>query len=126
MNVLVDADVIIGVLLRHDDAQAVIEEAVARKARLLSVTPVRTEVLRGVLPSEESATAMLLDSLDWIEIDASLADRAGELGRLYLRTHPGIEVVDFLLAAAVQHLDAELLTRNVRHFPMFPGLEPAC
>ena len=31
----------------------------------------------------------------------------------------------YLIAAAVQTLDARLLTLNVRHFPMIPGLLPA-
>ncbi len=38
-----------------------------------------------------------------------------------------VEVADSAgrLAACVQKLDARLLTLNVRHFPMFPDLEPA-
>ena len=125
MSLIVDADVIIGVLRRHVGARAAFEDAVARNLRLLSVTPVRTEVLRGVLPGEEKSTAMLLDSLDWIEVDAALADRAGDLGRAFRRSHPGIEIVDLLLAAAAERFSADLLTRNVRHYPMFPGLLPA-
>ncbi|MGH9000661.1 MAG: type II toxin-antitoxin system VapC family toxin, partial [Acidimicrobiia bacterium] len=31
---------------------------------------------------------------------------------------------DFLIAATSSLLDAELLTTNVRHFPMFPKLAP--
>jgi predicted nucleic acid-binding protein len=91
----------------------------------MSITPVRTEVLRGVLPGEEAATSALIDLLEWVSVDAMLADRAGELGRAYRRSHPGIGTVDLLLAAAVERFDADLLTRNVRHFPMLPGLRPA-
>jgi hypothetical protein len=58
-------------------------------------------------------------------VDVAVADRAGELGRTYGQSHQGIEVVDLLLAAAAERFGAELLTRNVRHFPMFPGLRPA-
>ncbi len=31
---------------------------------------------------------------------------------------------DYLIAATVVVVDAELLTTNVRHFPMLPGLQP--
>jgi hypothetical protein len=40
-------------------------------------------------------------------------------------SHQGIEVVDLLLAAASERFGSALLTRNVKHFPMFPGLQPA-
>lgn len=125
MSLLVDADVIIGVLRRDPDARRTFEEAVAGGERLLSVAPIRTEVLRGVLPGEEAATVTLLDSIDWISVTADLADRAGELGRLYRRSHGALGVVDLLLAAAAQQAGAGVLTRNVRDFPMFPGLQPA-
>ena len=76
-------------------------------------------------PGEETVTTGLLDLVEWVSVDVELADRAGELGRAYRRSHSGIDVVDLLLAAAVERHGADLLTRNVRHFPMFPGLRPA-
>ena len=38
------------------------------------------------------------------------------------RTHPGIEVGDYVAAATAQLLGAALWTRNCKHFPMFPEL----
>ncbi len=58
-------------------------------------------------------------------MDVDLADRAASIGRTYQRSHAGIQVVDLLLAAAVERFGASLLTRNVRHFPIIPGLKPA-
>ena len=63
--------------------------------------------------------------LAWVEIDTQVADAAGELARRYHRSHGGIDTVDHLIAAAVQSIAASLVTLNVRHFPMFPGLAPA-
>jgi hypothetical protein len=74
---------------------------------------------------EEQVTAALLEQFDWVTVDVELADRAGELGREYRQSHQGIEIVDLLLAAAAERFGAQLLTRNVRHFPMFPELRPA-
>lgn len=48
---------------------------------------------------------------------------AGELGRAYRQSHPGLGVVDLVVAATALGLNAELATSNVRHFPMFVGLE---
>ena len=39
--------------------------------------------------------------------------------------YSGIDAADYLIAATALVLDAEVLTTNVRHFPMFTGLRPA-
>lgn len=39
-------------------------------------------------------------------------------------SHRGIDDVDYLIAATAIVVDADLLTTNVRHFPMFPDLQP--
>jgi predicted nucleic acid-binding protein len=125
VSTIVDADVLIAVLRGNASAIQSLADTRRRDDRVLSVTPVRVEVLRGVLPGEEVATDRLLGLLEWVAVDEGLADRAGELGRVYRPSHPRIEVVDLLLAAAAERLGAELLTRNVRHFPMLPELAPA-
>jgi predicted nucleic acid-binding protein len=51
-----------------------------------------------------------------------MSERAGMLANRYLRSHPGVDPVDYVVAATAQHLGAELWTRNLKHFPMFPGL----
>ncbi len=54
-----------------------------------------------------------------------LADEAGELASRYLRSHPGVDTVDYLVAATTQLLNAQLYTMNIKHFPMFENLKPA-
>jgi len=125
MPVVVDSDILIDLLRRVPAARAALLGARRGGEVIWSVTPVRTEVLRGMRPGEESATLSALKLLAWMDVDQELADRAGHLGRPYVRSHQGIDAVDLLLAAAAERLSARLLTRNVRDFPMFPGLEPA-
>jgi len=125
VSIVIDADVLIGVLRDVPGAHQAVAEARLRDPRFLSVTPVRVEVLRGMRPGEEQVTMALLEQFDWITVDVALADRAGELGRKYRQSHQGIEIVDLLLAAAAERYGARLLTRNVRHFPMVPDLRPA-
>ena len=83
------------------------------------------QVLAGMRPSEESATRGLLGQIRWIDVTTDVADLAGSFARRYLRSHPGIDTVDYVIAAATSLAGAELRTQNVRHFPMFPGLAPA-
>ncbi len=126
MRLVLDTSVLIDHLRgRAPGARALIEGAVERGDELWSSHVVRVEVLAGMRPGEEAATRQLLQLVDWVELDEALAESAGELGRRYLRTHPGIEVADLVIAALARQLDAELKTQNLKHFPMFPGLRPA-
>jgi predicted nucleic acid-binding protein len=125
MRLVVDADVLIDVFRNVVPAIELLARARRSGDDLLSVTPVRTEILRGTSAGRQPAVEGFLRYVDWLDVDVELADRAGEMGRLFIRSHQGISVPDLLLAAAVHRLGGQLLTRNVRHFPMFPDLRPA-
>jgi predicted nucleic acid-binding protein len=125
VNIVVDTSVLIDHLRGDARALNLLLEVVRSGEDLWSVSVVRTEILVGVRDGEEHATERLLDQLHWLDVDQELADAAGRLGRRYLRSHPGVDTVDYLIAAAVEKLGARLLTMNVRHFPMIPGLTPA-
>ena len=51
-----------------------------------------------------------------------LAEQAGGLANGYLASHPGVDPVDFVIAATAMSLNAQLWTRHVRHSPMFADL----
>jgi predicted nucleic acid-binding protein len=85
---------------------------------------VRFELLAGVLPSEMDALDKFCLSLPWIPVDEDVARAGGSLARKYRKSHSGIDDVDYLIAATAITCDANLLTTNVRHFPMFPDLQP--
>ena len=125
MRVLVDSSVLIDHLRGYAPATDRLLRLVREGEELWSITPVRTEIIAGMRPGEEAATRALLDQLRWLEVDADLADHAGEMVRGHVRTHPGVDTVDYLLAAGAARLGASLLTVNVGHFPMIEGLEPA-
>ena len=122
-RIVLDTSVLIDHLRgRPKAATELIPSAIERGDELWSSQIVRVEVLAGMRGSEERATRDLLDLIAWVDVDESLAEAAGLLGRRFLRTHPGIEATDLIIAALVQHLDAELKTTNVKHFPMIKNL----
>ena len=123
MRWLLDTSVLIDHLRGHEDCSEWLTENVERGASLFGLTVVRTELIAGMRPQESTATFALLSAIDWYDVTVPIADRAGTLARKYLRSHPGIDTVDYLLAAAAQELDAKLATRNVKHYPMFKGLK---
>lgn len=82
----------------------------------------RIEVLQGLRSPEGEAAARLFVLIEWVPVTEAIAGRAGELGRKWRRSHPGIGVADLAIAATALHLDAGIATRNLKHFPMFEGL----
>ncbi|MGH3545597.1 MAG: type II toxin-antitoxin system VapC family toxin, partial [Mycobacteriales bacterium] len=82
----------------------------------------RLEVLAGMRPIEEDATRLLLSTLLWHPVDAVIAEEAGALGRRWLPSHHTIDAADLAVAATAIGYGSRLLTRNVRHFPMFAEL----
>jgi len=58
----------------------------------------------------------------WHPVDEQVAARAGELGRTWLPSHRSIDSADLAIAPTALLLGADLLTLNLRHFPMFEGL----
>ena len=83
---------------------------------------VRFELLAGTLPTERAAVVRFLDLCLDAPIDAAVADVAADLSRRYSKSHSGIDAIDYVVAATAQLLDARLLTRNIKHFPMFRRL----
>jgi predicted nucleic acid-binding protein len=82
----------------------------------------RIEVIQGLRSSERRAANRLFALIAWVPVSETVARRAGELGRRWRRSHPGIGVADLAIAATAEAIDAGLATRNVKHFPMFEGL----
>ena len=83
---------------------------------------VRDELLAGVRAEELNALEQFFAAISWRPIDAAVTRTAGALARTHRAAHNRIDDVDYLIAGTVLVLDAELLTTNVRHFPMLAGL----
>jgi predicted nucleic acid-binding protein len=122
VKLLLDTSVIIDHLRGDARAVGLLREAVEAGDELWSLTVVRTEVLAGMRRGEEASTLALLGALRWQDVSIEIADRAGDLARRYLKRFPGVDTIDYLLAACALGLEARLLTKNVKHFPMLAEL----
>ena len=121
MTVLVDTSVLIDVLRGEPAAAAVLRGA--RESGLLHASEVtRLEVLSGMRAREEDATRALFRAFVWHPVDEKIAEIAGELGRQWLPGNRGIDSADLAIAATAIALEAQVFTRNIKHFPMFDGL----
>jgi predicted nucleic acid-binding protein len=121
VTALVDTSVLID-YLRGDQQAAEVLERERAAAALHASEITRWEVLAGMQPAEEDGTRLLLSTIVWHPVDTEVAEEAGALGRKWLPSHHSIDSADLAIAATAIRTGSRLLTRNVRHFPMFSGL----
>lgn len=122
--VLVDTDVLIDLLRGKEGAQDLIVNTIARGEYICASVITRTELLQGRRPGEEQPIEELFETIDWMDINSAIADRAGNLAREYRSSHPGVMMGDYLIAATALESGLELMSRNVKHYPMIEGLKP--
>jgi len=121
MKVL-DTSVAIDHLRGSESAANLLVAALEAEEALVASEVVRFELLIGARQGEMEALEDFSAALSWIPVTEEVARTAAALARRHRRSHSGIDDMDYLIAAALL-LDAELLTTNVRHFPMIPELK---
>lgn len=123
MKTVFDSTVLIA-HLRGDDRATALLIARRREERLVSVVS-RVEIEGGMRSAERADVARLFGVVTMVPVSDAIAQRAGAHLRAHRRSHQGIDLADYLIAATVDVHDAVLATLNVKHFPMFKGLRPA-
>lgn len=118
---MVDTSIVID-YLRGDARAAELLEKQRAGGLLHASEMTRLEVLAGLRPTEEEQTRSLLSALGWHPVDGEVAEEAGALGRRWPPIHHAIDGADLAIAATAILTGSELLTLNVRHFPMFAQL----
>jgi predicted nucleic acid-binding protein len=120
--IVLDTSVLIA-HLRGDEAATRYLLSVPTDERTASVLA-RIEIEGGMRGGERRSVASLFAILRLLPVTDAVARRAAELLRTYRRSHQGIDLVDYAVAATVELHGATLATLNVKHFPMFDRLEP--
>jgi predicted nucleic acid-binding protein len=82
------------------------------------------ELAGGMRSVERREVWQLLSSFRAEPATEIIGRRAGDMIRRYRRSHNGIGLGDYLIAATADVKGLKLATLNVRHFPMFKGLRP--
>jgi predicted nucleic acid-binding protein len=121
---VLDTTVVIDHLRGLPEARRLLREFVLSSEPLVASEVVRFELLSGVRPGEERGLEDFFESAVWAPVDERISRLAGALARQYRSAYSGIDDADYLIAGTALALNADLLTTNVRHFPMFPGLAP--
>lgn len=92
---------------------------------LLASELTRFELLAVARPKDLPGIERLSESLDWVPLTGAISRRAAGIAREVDPHGDGIGATDYLIASTALELGAELLTTDVRRFPMLQGLVPA-
>ena len=76
-----------------------------------------TEILAGMRAGEQERTEKLFNLFIIVDVDEQIARKAGDYLNEY-RQKRHMELADALIAASAFVVGAELITRNVKHYPM--------
>ena len=120
---LLDTDVLIAHLRGYEPAKCWLIQA--RRQGRLEISVVTIAEISGGMRSLERTVWDMLALLNPQPVSEAIARRAGEHLRTFRRSHQGIGLADYLIAATAELHGAQLATLNVKHFPMFEGLQPA-
>ncbi len=120
--ILVDSDVLIAHLRGERLATNWLLEARRSTGPLGTSSVSVVEVAGGMRSQERREVGRLFASLRTFPVNERVAWRAAELMRTYRRSHTGISLGDYLVAATAETEGCELATLNIRHYPMFPRL----
>ena len=121
---LLDTSVVIDHLRGVEAASNLLRHLIATGETVAASEVVRFELLAGVRHDERDKLEHFCAAFTWVPVDEPVARAAGPLARQYRQAYQGIDESDYLIAGTAMLLGADLLTTNVRHFPMFEGLQP--
>jgi predicted nucleic acid-binding protein len=121
VSLLFDSSILIA-HLRGDGRATQLLLSVPTSERMASVLT-RTEIEGGMRSHERAEVARLFGFMTLHAVTDGIARRAGEHLRRFRQSHQGIDLVDYVIAASAEAHGARLVTLNVKHFPMFEGLQ---
>ncbi|MPZ70569.1 MAG: PIN domain-containing protein [Actinobacteria bacterium] len=119
---LVDTTIAVDHLRGAPAATDLLGSLISEGETLVASEITRFELLAGVRKAELESLEAFFSSLAWAPIDEEISRTAGTLAQHLRAGHSGVDAADYLIAATALVLDADLLTTNVRHFPMMKKL----
>jgi predicted nucleic acid-binding protein len=110
---LIDSDILIDHLRGKIEAINFLKNILAHSDLVFYSVIAQAEIYAGMKHGEEVKISRLFESFQGIEINGKIAVSAG----LYKR-HYKLELADVLIAATASEINAILVTKNRKHYPM--------
>ncbi len=122
MTYLLDTNILIGVVTGRKAHAVLLQGLVDERHLLATCAIVVAETFAGVRPAEETRTAALLESLEFLPATYDIARRAGLIRRDFAKTKGrSLSLADATIAAIAMANAAVVITENRKDFEI-PGL----
>ncbi len=116
-SLLIDSDILIDHLRKEKNAFNFLETEIEKGSLLFLSVISRTEIYAGMRKGEEEIVSNLFDIITPVNVDTTIADKAGEYLRKFSKSH-ALNIGDALIAATASEMGLSLATRNLKHYPM--------
>jgi len=116
-NCVLDSDILIDYLRGYQPTLDFINALFSQGVRIYFSVISEAEIYANVRSGEAIAVRMLFDSLYRVAVNGAIARKAGSYRAQYDRSH-SLMLPDALIAATAFEVEAELFSRNIRHYPM--------
>ena len=114
-SIFLDTDILIDFLRGKETAREFLLSVAEESTLYCSVITV-AEIYAGMREEEKEKTDNLLDSLNILEINRTIAEKAGRYK--YRIKRQALELDDCIIAASAFSINAVLATGNGKHYPM--------
>lgn len=117
-RLVLDTDIVIHLLKKQPQTVARFIELLEEKTVFLLSPIVVAEIYAGAFQREHKEIEALFSLCKRIGIDAATGQQAGHYAHRYRKSHQGISLEDYLLAASARQSRCPLWTNNRKHYPM--------
>lgn len=114
---LLDTDIVIWVLRGEKKYVDLLQQIKEHQPLSISAITV-AEIYKNTFPAEIYRTEHMLNELYTWEVNRSIARQAGLYWQQFSKKFKNFHILDCIIAATVKEHDLQLITLNVRHFPM--------
>ena len=116
-SMLIDSDILIDHLRKEKKALDFLDDETGRETLLFLSVISRAEIYAGLRKGEEESINSLFEVIAPVNIDSSIADKAGEYLKKFSKSH-ALNIGDAIIAATASEMGLILATRNIKHYPM--------
>jgi len=117
-RLLVDTDIVIHLLRKNPAIVETFLRLLDNGTRFLLSPIVVAEIYAGAFPREHKAIDTLFDFFDRVDINHSEGEAAGRYAKQFSKSHTGISLEDYLIAASAKQHRCPLWTGNRKHYSM--------
>lgn len=114
---LIDSDIIIDILKNDINTKIYVKNLIINNSSLFYSPVSKAEIFTGAFKNETDQINLFFNQLTCIQITDIIGEKAGLFLNQYRKSH-NIGLGDALIAATAFYYDLNLLTRNIKYYPM--------